>query len=182
MSILQAVVLGLVQGLTEFLPISSTAHLRVVPALLGWSDPGAAYSAIIQLGTVLAVLFYFRADLVRLTRAFLAGLMEKKPFGTADSRLAWFVGLGTIPIGLLGLTFKSYIKGPLRNLHVIAGALIVLAVVLFIVERLAKQTKTVDELTLKDGLAIGFWQALALIPGCSRSGSTSNTRTSTSPR
>lgn len=172
MSILQAVVLGLVQGLTEFLPISSTAHLRVVPALLGWSDPGAAYSAIIQLGTVLAVLFYFRADLVRLTRAFLAGLLEKKPFGTADSRLAWFVGLGTIPIGLLGLTFKSYIKGPLRNLHVIAGALIVLAVVLFIVERLAKQTKTVDELTLKDGLAIGFWQALALIPGCSRSGST----------
>ena len=103
MTVLEAIVLGLVQGLTEFLPISSTAHLRIVPALLGWDDPGAAYSAIIQLGTVGAVLVYFARDIVKLTRAFVQGLIARQPFGTEDSRLAWFVGLGSIPLGVLGL-------------------------------------------------------------------------------
>ncbi len=172
MTYLQAIVLGLVQGLTEFLPISSTAHLRIVPALLGWEDPGAAYSAVIQLGTVVAVLFYFRGDLWKLTRGFLVGLKERKPFGTEESRLAWFVGLGTIPIGVIGLLFKSAIKTSLRSLYVISASLIVLAVVLFIVERVAKQRRTLADLTLKDGLLIGAWQALALIPGSSRSGTT----------
>ncbi len=172
MTVLQAIVLGLVQGFTEFLPISSTAHLRVVPALLGWSDPGAAYSAVIQLGTVGAVLFYFRGDLRRLTVAFLEGLRTRNPFGTEDSRLAWFVGLGTVPIGALGLALKPFIKGPLRSLYVVAFALIALAVVLFFVERFASQKKTLADLTLKDGLLIGLWQALALIPGSSRSGTT----------
>ncbi len=172
MSILEAIVLGIVQGLTEFLPISSTAHLRIIPALLGWQDPGAAYSAVIQLGTVVAVLVYFSTDIVRLTKAFLVGLRTKQPFGTEDSRLAWFVGTGTIPISVAGLLFKKAIKSELRSLYVIAGSLIVLALVLFIVERVASQKRTLAEMTLKDGIVVGLWQALALIPGSSRSGTT----------
>lgn len=172
MSLFEAVVLGIVQGLTEFLPISSTAHLRIIPALLGWQDPGAAYSAVIQLGTVVAVLAYFAKDIVKLTRAFVRGLVDRQPFGTEDSRLAWFVGLGTIPISVVGLLFKSAIKTSLRSLYVISASLIILAIVLFIVERVASHKRTLAELTLKDGLIIGCWQALALIPGSSRSGTT----------
>lgn len=172
MSYLEAVVLGLVQGLTEFLPISSTAHLRVVPALLGWNDPGAAYSAVIQLGTVGAVLVYFAKDLVGLGRAFVQGLITRKPFGTLESRLAWFVGLGTLPIGVLGLAFKKHIETSLRSLYVISASFIVLGLVLFIVERLASRKRTLDEMTLRDGLLIGACQAVALIPGSSRSGTT----------
>ena len=172
MSLLEAIVLGIVQGVTEFLPISSTAHLKIVPALLGWEDPGAAYSAVIQLGTVAAVLVYFARDLLRLTKAFIAGLIARAPLGSEDSRLAWFVGLGTIPIGVLGLLFKKRIEGEFRSLYVIAGSLIVLAVVLFIIERTASHKRTLSEMTLRDGLIIGAWQALALIPGSSRSGTT----------
>ena len=172
MSYLEAVVLGLVQGVTEFLPISSTAHLRIVPALLGWNDPGAAYSAVIQLGTVGAVLVYFAKDLVQLAKAFLKGLVEKKPFGTLDSRLAWFVGLGTIPIGVCGLLFKKTIETSLRSLYVISASLIVLALVLLVVERIAAHQRTLDQMTLKDGIIVGLWQAVALIPGSSRSGTT----------
>ncbi|MFZ5441259.1 MAG: undecaprenyl-diphosphate phosphatase [Myxococcota bacterium] len=172
MSIFEAIVLGVVQGLTEFLPISSTAHLRIIPALLGWEDPGAAYSAVIQLGTVVAVLAYFAKDIVRLTRAFVRGVLDRQPFGTEDSRLAWFVGLGTIPISVAGLLFKSAIKTSLRSLWVISGSLIVLAIILFIVERAASHQRRLADLTLKDGLLIGLWQALALIPGSSRSGTT----------
>lgn len=172
MSYLEAVVLGLVQGVTEFLPISSTAHLRIVPALLGWNDPGAAYSAVIQLGTVGAVLVYFAKDLVQLAKAFLKGLVEKKPFGTLDSRLAWFVGLGTIPIGVCGLLFKKTIETSLRSLYVISASLIVLAIVLLVVERIASHKRTLEQMTLKDGIIVGLWQAVALIPGSSRSGTT----------
>ncbi len=172
MTLLEAIVLGIVQGLTEFLPISSTAHLKIVPKLLGWEDPGAAYSAVIQLGTVAAVLVYFARDLVRLTRAFVAGLLAKAPFGTEDSRLAWFVGLGTIPIGILGLLMKKSIEGSLRSLYVIAASLILLAIVLFVIERVSSRKRTLSEMTLKDGIIIGLWQSLALIPGSSRSGTT----------
>jgi undecaprenyl-diphosphatase len=172
MGLLEAIVLGIVQGLTEFLPISSTAHLKIVPALLGWDDPGAAYSAVIQLGTVAAVLVYFAKDLVRLTRAFVAGLIARAPLGTEESRLAWFVGVGTIPIGLLGFLFKKSIEGSLRSLYVIAFSLIILAVILFFIERSASHRRTLPEMTLRDGLLIGAWQALALIPGSSRSGTT----------
>ncbi len=172
MSLFEAVVLGIVQGLTEFLPISSTAHLRIVPALLGWEDPGAAYSAVIQLGTVVAVLAYFWKDIVRLTAAFVRGLIDRKPFGTEDSRLAWYVGLGTIPIALLGKLFKPAIETSLRSLYVISASMIILAIVLFIVERVASHKRTIAELTLKDGIIVGLWQALALIPGSSRSGTT----------
>jgi undecaprenyl-diphosphatase len=172
MSLLEAVVLGLVQGITEFLPISSTAHLRIVPALLGWEDPGAAYSAVIQLGTVGAVLVYFGKDVLTLGRAFVHGLWTRQPFGTPDARLAWYVGLGTVPIGVLGLLFKKAIETSLRSLYVISASLIVLAVVLLAAERLATHSRRIAEMTLKDGLVIGLWQALALIPGSSRSGTT----------
>ncbi|MBL9039082.1 MAG: undecaprenyl-diphosphatase UppP [Archangium sp.] len=172
MTALEAVVLGLVQGLTEFLPISSTAHLRIIPALLGWDDPGAAYSAVIQLGTTAAVLVYFAGDLRRLTVAFVKGLMARAPLATPDSRLAWCVGVGTLPIGVLGLLFKRTIETSARSLYVIAASLIVLAIVLFIVERRAKFTRPLSEVTLRDGVIIGLWQALALIPGSSRSGTT----------
>jgi len=172
MSLLEALVLGLVQGLTEFLPISSTAHLRIAPELFHWPDPGAAYSAVIQLGTVAAVLIYFRRDLLHLTTAFFAGLRDRKPFGTAESRLAWFVLIGTLPVGVLGLAFKKAIETSLRSLYVIAVSLIVLAIILFVVERVAKHSRTVADMTLTDGIIIGLWQALALIPGSSRSGTT----------
>ncbi|HYO59916.1 undecaprenyl-diphosphate phosphatase [Archangium sp.] len=172
MSLLQAIVLGLVQGLTEFLPISSTAHLRIVPELLGWPDPGAAYSAVIQLGTVAAVLIYFRRDLITLTRAFFQGLARRQPFATTESRLAWFVLIGTLPIGLCGLAFKKTIETSLRSLYVISGSLIVLALILFVVERLASHKRTLDDMRWRDGLIVGLWQALALIPGSSRSGTT----------
>lgn len=172
MGIIEAIVLGLVQGLTEFLPISSTAHLRIVPEMFGWADPGAAFSAVIQLGTVAAVLIYFRRDLGRLTVAALRSLAHRAPFETTDSRLAWFVLLGTIPIGVVGLAFKKIIETQLRSLYVIAGSLMVLAVVLWIYERIASHRRTLDQMTLKDGIVIGLWQCLALVPGASRSGTT----------
>ncbi|MBJ6760016.1 undecaprenyl-diphosphate phosphatase [Myxococcaceae bacterium JPH2] len=172
MSLLEAIVLGLVQGLTEFLPISSTAHLRIAPELFGWPDPGAAYSAVIQLGTVAAVLIYFRKDIVELGAAFFRGLWRREPFGTQESRLAWYVLVGTLPIGLLGLGLKKLIETQFRSLYVIACSLILLALVLLYVERRASHRRTVADMTWADGIAVGLWQALALIPGSSRSGTT----------
>ncbi len=172
MSLLQAIVLGLVQGLTEFLPISSTAHLRIVPELLGWEDPGAAYSAVIQLGTVAAVLIYFRKDLVTLTAAFFRDLLRREPFATTESRLAWFVLVGTLPIGFAGLALKDVIESSLRSLYVISASLIVLALVLLVVERRAQHKRTLADMRWSDGILVGVWQALALIPGSSRSGTT----------
>jgi len=172
MSLLEAIVLGLVQGLTEFLPISSTAHLRIAPELFGWRDPGAAYSAVIQLGTVAAVLIYFRKDIVSLTAAFFRQLVKKDPFGTVESRLAWFVLVGTLPIGVCGLAFKKVIETQFRSLYVISGSLIVLALILLVVEKRASHQRTLADMRWKDGILIGLWQALALIPGSSRSGTT----------
>jgi undecaprenyl-diphosphatase len=172
MSLLEAIVLGLVQGLTEFLPISSTAHLRIAPELFGWKDPGAAYSAVIQLGTVAAVLIYFRKDIVSLVAAFFRGLARREPFGTLESRLAWFVLVGTLPVGLCGLAFKKLIENQFRSLYVISASLIILALILFAVERMASHQRTLEDMRWKDGIVIGLWQALALIPGSSRSGTT----------
>ena len=172
MGLLRAVVLGIVQGVTEFLPISSTAHLRIVPELLGWPDAGAAYTAIIQLGTVAAVIVYFWRDLVRLTRAFLTGLWRKEPFGTLDARLAWYVLVGTLPIAILGLLFKHHIETSLRSLYVIALAMVGLALLLLLAERVAAHRRTLSEMTWRDGIIIGLCQAVALIPGSSRSGTT----------
>jgi undecaprenyl-diphosphatase len=172
MTLLQAVVLGLVQGITEFLPISSTAHLRIVPALLSWPDPGAAYSAIIQLGTVAAVIIYFAKDLKQILGAFFRGLLDKKPFATPESRLAWCVGLGTIPIGILGLALQKWIETTFRSLYVISFSFIVLGIVLFVVERMAAKKRAIADVQVSDGLFVGLWQAVALVPGSSRSGTT----------
>jgi undecaprenyl-diphosphatase len=172
MNLLEAMVLGLVQGVTEFLPISSTAHLRIVPALLGWGDPGAAFSAVIQLGTVAAVILYFRKDIARILVAWFRGLRERAPMGTLDSRLGWYVIVGTIPVGIAGLLFKKSIETSLRSLYVIAGSMIVLAIFLLIAERVASHRRTIDQMTMKDGVVIGLCQAVALIPGSSRSGTT----------
>jgi len=172
MGLLRAIVLGIVQGVTEFLPISSTAHLRIVPELLGWPDAGAAYTAMIQLGTVAAVIVYFWKDLVRLVGAFFEGLARGAPFGTLDARLAWYVLVGTLPIGILGLLFKHHIETSLRSLYVIALAMVGLALLLLLAERIAAHQRTLSEMTWKDGILIGLCQAVALIPGSSRSGTT----------
>jgi len=172
MGLLRAIVLGIVQGVTEFLPISSTAHLRIVPELLGWPDAGAAYTAMIQLGTVAAVIVYFWRDLVRLTQAWVEGVLHGTPFRTLESRLAWFVLVGTLPIGILGLTFKHHIETSLRSLYVIAFAMVGLAVVLLLAERIAQHRRTLKEMGWGDAIVIGLCQAVALIPGSSRSGTT----------
>jgi undecaprenyl-diphosphatase len=172
MTVVQAITLGLVQGITEFLPISSIAHLRVVPALLGWSDPGAAFSAVIQLGTLAAVLVYFASDMRIMARAVLRGLADGRPWASQEARLAWFILLGTLPIGVCGVTFKRYIVGELRSLYVIAGSLIVLGILLWVAEKTASFRREVKDIGWMDSQLIGLAQALALIPGSSRSGTT----------
>ena len=172
MGLLHAIVLGIVQGVTEFLPISSTAHLRIVPELLGWPDAGAAYTAMIQLGTVAAVIVYFWRDLVRLTEAWVRGVLRGAPFATVEARLAWFVLVGTLPVAILGLLFKQHIETSLRSLYVIASAMVGLALVLLLAERIAQHKRTLNEMGWTDAIVIGLCQALALIPGSSRSGTT----------
>ena len=172
MTVVQAITLGLVQGITEFLPISSIAHLRIVPALLGWSDPGAAFSAVIQLGTLAAVLVYFASDMRIMARAVLRGLADGRPWASQEARLAWFILLGTLPIGVCGLAFKRYIVGELRSLYVIAGSLIVLGILLWVAEKKASLRREVKDIGWMDSQLIGLAQALALIPGSSRSGTT----------
>ncbi|MFN7135376.1 MAG: undecaprenyl-diphosphatase UppP, partial [Myxococcales bacterium] len=172
MTLLEALVLGAVQGLTEFLPISSTAHLRVVPALLGWDDPGAAYSAVIQLGTTAAVIVYFARDLGRIVSSVLLGLKKRTPMIDDDARIGWYVAFGTIPIVFFGLALKKYIENEWRSLYVIAGAAVGLAIVLFLAERFARHTRGMQELRFSDGMLIGLAQAVALVPGASRSGVT----------
>lgn len=179
MSLFEAITLGIVQGLTEFLPISSTAHLRIVPALAGWQDPGAAFSAIVQIGTLAAVLAYFHRDIIDISRAFMNGLRKGKPFETQDSKMAWMIAAGTVPIVVFGLLFKTEIETSLRSLYWISAALIVLALMLTLAEWLMKQrakkgleTKSMQQIGWKEALLIGLAQSIALIPGSSRSGVT----------
>ncbi len=172
MSLLEAIVLGIVQGLTEFLPISSTAHLRIVPAFAGWEDPGAAFTAVTQLGTMVAVLIYFREDLLRITRTWLASLRTPRLRKELDARMGWYILLGTIPIGIFGLAFKDQIETGARDLYLNGTALIVLGLVLLQAERVGKRNRGVESITTRDGLVVGFSQALALVPGVSRSGAT----------
>jgi undecaprenyl-diphosphatase len=172
MDALQAIILGIVQGLTEFLPISSTAHLRIVPAFAGWEDPGAAFTAVVQLGTMAAVLLYFRHDLWNITRTWLRSLREPELRGTLNARLGWFIIVGTIPISILGVLFKNKIETDARQLTLIGIALIVLGVVLEIAERTGRKDREIASMTMRDGALIGLAQAAALVPGVSRSGST----------
>lgn len=170
--ILQAILFGIIQGLTEFIPISSTAHLRVVPALLGWADKGAAFTAVIQLGTLIATFVYFRKDIRDLTAGFFGALKTGNYFSDSYSRIFILIIISTIPIIIAGLLMKDFIKGGARGLYVISGSLIVLAVILYIAEKISGHKKEFQEIGIKEGLFIGLAQVLALIPGSSRSGVT----------
>lgn len=172
MDALQAIVLGIVQGLTEFLPISSTAHLRIVPAVFGWEDPGAAFTAVVQLGTMAAVLIYFRRDLWNIVVAFVGGLRHADRRGALDYRLGWFLIIGSIPIGILGLALKDPIEDEFRTLELIGVTLILLGLLLGRAESGATQDRGIEDLGRRDAIAIGFAQAAALVPGVSRSGAT----------
>jgi undecaprenyl-diphosphatase len=172
MSAFEAIVLGIVQGLTEFLPISSTAHLRIVPAFVGWDDPGAAFTAVVQLGTMAAVLLYFREDLLRIATTWLASLRRPELRRELDARMGWYIGLGTIPIAVFGLIFSDQIESGGRNLYLIGSTLIVLGLVLAYAERVARRERDITTLDARDGTVIGLAQAAALVPGVSRSGAT----------
>lgn len=174
---LEAVILGFIQGFTEFLPVSSSAHLRIVgPLLPSGVDPGAAFTAITQLGTELAVLIYFRHDIARIFLAWCKSLgptLRQAPQAICpDARLGWLVILGTIPIAGLGLLFQDWIETVLRNLYITAFMLIFFALIMGLAEKLGARNKELREMTWRDGLLYGLAQALALIPGVSRSGGT----------
>jgi undecaprenyl-diphosphatase len=174
-SYFEALVLGIVQGLTEFLPISSTAHLRIVPALLGWADPGAAFTAVIQLGTMTAVLLFFWRDLWRIASTWGRALYQPEPRGSLDARLGWYLIYGTVPIAVLGFVFKDQIETGARDLRIIGWVLILFGVVLWLVDKVFAQRKTIHDLYLRDAMLYGLAQSLALVPGVSRSGSTITT-------
>lgn len=179
MNIVQAVILGIVQGLTEFLPISSTAHLRIVPALFGWNDPGAAFTAVIQFGTLAAVLIYFYKDIVNITGSVIKGIVLRTPLHDRDAVMGWMIAVGTVPIVFFGLLLKEQIETTFRSLYIISASLIVLALILMLAENVMKKRiarglplKSLNNITWMDAIMIGFAQAVALIPGSSRSGTT----------
>lgn len=173
MSLVEAIVLGIVQGLTEFLPISSTGHLRIIPAFFGWEDPGAAFTAITQLGTMLAVLVYFRSDLSRIVTAWVGSLRAngRRPM-SHDAKMGWYLVAGTVPIVIFGVLFSDQIEGGARNLKLIGTTLIVLGLVLYAAERVGTRRRGLESIRTRDGILIGLAQAAALIPGVSRSGAT----------
>jgi undecaprenyl-diphosphatase len=168
----EAIVLGIVQGLTEFLPISSSAHVLIVSQLFGWEDPGAAFTAVTQIGTETAVIIYFRKDIWRIVSTWTRSLFTAELRSSIDARMGWYVILGTIPIGILGFTFQDQIETVARNLWLVACTLIGFGIILGIADRVGRKVKTLDDLTLRDGVLYGLAQSLALIPGVSRSGAT----------
>ena len=180
MNFFEAIVLGLVQALTEYLPVSSSAHIRILGDLMLGSDPGAAFTAIIQLGTELAVLLYFRKDIINILSAWFRCLFGREGSdwrsrmgaGNKDARLGWYIILGTLPILVCGLLFKDMIETTLRNLWITVTVLLVFGVLLWIVDAKSRQIKTMEEMTAKDAFIFGLGQMLALIPGVSRSGGT----------
>jgi undecaprenyl-diphosphatase len=181
LNIIEAIVLGIIQGLSEFLPISSTGHLTVAGKLMHLISPSApeqwtSFIAVIQLGTLISILIYFRKDILNIINSFLSeNLKERKNFSnqSLDSKLGWFIIIGTIPVVVLGLSFKNIIEGTLtKNLYVIAASLIGLAIILAIAEKTAKFKKEIKDIKMKDAIIIGIAQAFALIPGSSRSGTT----------
>ncbi|MEU9786778.1 undecaprenyl-diphosphate phosphatase [Streptomyces phaeochromogenes] len=184
MSWFESLILGLVQGLTEFLPVSSSAHLRLTAAFAGWKDPGAAFTAITQIGTETAVLIYFRKDIARIVSAWFRSLTNKAMRSDHDAQMGWLVIIGSIPIGVLGVTLKDQIEGPFRDLRITATTLIVMGIILGVADRLAardetggkhraaRERKSLKDLSVKDGLIYGVCQAMALVPGVSRSGAT----------
>jgi undecaprenyl-diphosphatase len=169
---LEVVVLGIVQGLTEFLPISSSAHLRIVSGVFFGNDPGAAFTAVTQLGTEAAVLVFFIRDIGHLLATWFRGFTDARVRVTDDYRIAWLVIVGTIPIAVLGVLFKSQIETVARNLWLIATTLVVFGLLLGLAERIGRQRMELNQIRPVDGVVLGFAQALALVPGVSRSGGT----------
>ena len=172
MSWLQVVVLSVVQGLTEFLPVSSSAHLAIVSRVFFDGDAGASFTAVSQLGTEAAVVVYFARDIARIVKAWFSGLFVRAHRDNVDYRLGWYVIIGTIPIGVLGFVFKDVIRSQARNLWVIATAMLVFSAVIAVAEYYGRQNRHVGQLTWRDGLFVGIAQCLALVPGVSRSGAT----------
>jgi undecaprenyl-diphosphatase len=168
----EAVVLGLVQGLTEFLPISSSAHLRIVGTAFGWDDPGAAFTAIAQIGTEAAVLVYFRRDIARIVRAWLLSLIGRRRRDDPDARMGWLIIIGSIPIVVLGLLLKDRIETTFRDLRIVAIALVAFSLILYAADRVGRKKLALTDLRGRDGVLFGLAQAMALIPGVSRSGGT----------
>jgi undecaprenyl-diphosphatase len=175
MELVAAVVLGIVQGLTEFLPVSSSAHLILVPWVLGWKPEGLTFDVALHLGTSAALLVYFRKEWVNLAREALSGIFAGDPFGNTQRRLAWYLVLGTIPAAVAGLALGKRIEDSARSPLIIVGTLVVFGLLLYYSERRGRQRRTIDDLTLADALWIGTSQALALVPGVSRSGITMST-------
>lgn len=171
MSWLQVVVLSIVQGLTEFLPVSSSGHLRIVSQLFWGQDAGASFTAVIQLGTEAAVLVFFAKDIWRILTAWFAGLFNPQKRGL-DYRMGWMVIVGTIPVGVAGLLLKDLIRENFRNLWITATVLILFSLVFIVAERVGTKKRGFEELTMRDAIVMGLWQCLALIPGVSRSGGT----------
>ncbi len=172
MDLLRSVVLGIIQGLTEFLPISSSAHLAIFPQLFGWDDPGAAYTAVVQIGTELAVIIYFWRDIWTIATAWLRGLFNKAARSDPNWMMGWFIIIGSSPIVILGLVLEDLIDREFRNLWVMAIMLIVLGVMLGIADRVGRKARPIESLTLGHAILFGLAQACALVPGVSRSGAT----------
>lgn len=175
MSIVQAIFFGAIQGLTEFIPVSSTAHLILIPWLFGWSlDPSIefAFNVLVQLGTLLAVVVYFARDLVAIARAMVTGSLQGKPFDSADARLGWLVIVATVPAALIGVLFKKYFEALQGMPVVVAAILLVAAGLIFLVEYVGRRDRGLPALTWVDALIVGSSQALALFPGVSRSAAT----------
>lgn len=168
----EAVVLGIIQGLTEFLPISSSAHLRIFPDLFGWGDPGAAFTAVCQIGTELAVLLYFRKDIWRIASAWVRSMFQPEWRGHLDTRMGWFIIIGSVPIVVLGLLFEDAIDTTLRSLWIIASTLVVLGIVLGVADHYGRTDRQLKDLNVRDAVLMGLAQACALVPGVSRSGAT----------
>ena len=169
MTILQSIVYGVVQGLTEFIPVSSTAHLRLVPAFMQWTDPGAGFTAVIQLGTVLAVLIYFFKDLSGAFKGWVGSFKGDK--NSVEARTGWAVFYASVIISVVALVLKNQIEGPFRSLYVVAFSMIFMAILMYIADSRKDNQRTIDSIQIADGIKIGLWQCFALIPGMSRSGS-----------
>ncbi|PRX44958.1 undecaprenyl-diphosphatase [Prauserella shujinwangii] len=168
----EALVLGLVQGLTEFLPISSSAHIRITAAFAGWEDPGAAFTAVTQIGTELAVLLYFSRKIGRVISHWFRSLTRPEYRGDPDARMGWLIIVGSLPIVVLGLLFQEQIEHVFRDLRLTATTLIVFGLLLLVADRMGRKERDLDHLTVPHGLGFGIAQAFALIPGVSRSGGT----------
>lgn len=168
----EAVILGIVQGLTEFLPISSSAHLRITAAFAGWGDPGAAFTAVTQIGTELAVILYFGRKIGAIIRSWFFSLYKPEYRHDPDARMGWLIVVGSLPIVVLGLLFQEHIKSAFRDLRLIAIVLIVFGILLALADRFGRKYRDLDHLTVPHGLGYGLAQSLALIPGVSRSGGT----------